>query len=51
MLEAAVANALSPTVDSHVGSTISADADDDLGMTQNNQQQRRQQIKPNRLQL
>jgi len=30
MREAAVVNALSPTVDSHIGSTISADVDDDL---------------------
>jgi len=30
MREAATGNALSPTVDSHIGGTISADVDDDL---------------------
>ena len=32
MREAAVGNALSPTVDSRVGDTISADVDDDLNL-------------------
>jgi len=31
--EAAVGNALSPTVDSPVGGTISADVDDDLSLS------------------